>query len=76
MTSEKSAETANRIPKIANAQGIPLDDIRDSVFVENLRGRFRIIVIDAFYRAMPCNMDGNDNGTMASVYNHLDAYTN
>jgi len=37
-------------------------------------GKFRIIVLDAFYRFMPPDSDENDNGTMAQVYNRLDAY--
>ena len=36
-------------------------------------GRFALVVLDAFYRFMPRGMDENDNGTMASVYNHVDA---
>lgn len=37
-------------------------------------GRFRLIVLDAFYRFMPLGGDENDNATMASVYNAVDAY--
>jgi hypothetical protein len=37
-------------------------------------GRFKLIVLDAFYRFMPQDMDENDNGTMAQLYNHLDGY--
>lgn len=36
-------------------------------------GRYALIILDAFYRFMPRDMDENDNGTMASVYNHIDA---
>ncbi|HPD28557.1 MAG TPA: bifunctional DNA primase/polymerase [Phycisphaerae bacterium] len=36
-------------------------------------GRFALVVLDAFYRFMPRDMDENDNGTMANIYNHLDA---
>ena len=38
------------------------------------KGNFKMIVVDAFYRVMPKNMDENDNGTMASVYNLIDRY--
>jgi RecA-family ATPase len=31
--------TANRIPRVADARGIPLADVADRVFVESLRGR-------------------------------------
>jgi len=37
-------------------------------------GRFKVIILDAFYRFMPMNMDENDNGTMSSLYNHIDRY--
>jgi len=36
-------------------------------------GRFALVVLDAFYRFMPRDMDENDNGTMANIYNHVDA---
>ena len=35
--------------------------------------RYALIVLDAFYRFMPRDMDENDNGTMANIYNHIDA---
>ena len=35
--------------------------------------RYALVVLDAFYRCMPRDMDENDNGTMANIYNHLDA---
>ena len=38
------------------------------------KGNFKMIIVDAFYRVMPKNMDENDNGTMASVYNLIDRY--
>lgn len=37
-------------------------------------GRFRVIVLDAFYRFMPAGGDENDNGTMANIYNAIDAF--
>jgi hypothetical protein len=37
-------------------------------------GRFKIIILDAVYRFMPRNMDENDNGTMAQIYNQLDGH--
>jgi hypothetical protein len=43
-------------------------------FFESLASdRYALIVLDAFYRFMPRDMDENDNGTMASVYNRIDA---
>ncbi|MBS0188999.1 MAG: AAA family ATPase [Planctomycetes bacterium] len=38
------------------------------------RGRFRLIVLDAFYRFLPAGMDENANADMASLYNHIDRY--
>ncbi|HEV7299818.1 MAG TPA: AAA family ATPase [Tepidisphaeraceae bacterium] len=37
-------------------------------------GHFALIICDAFYRFMPADSDENDNGTMASVYNLIDAF--
>jgi hypothetical protein len=37
-------------------------------------GRFRLVIIDAFYRTLPMGTDENDNGRMASLYNKLDSY--
>jgi len=35
---------------------------------------FRLVIIDAFYRAMPKGTDENDNGTIAELYNLIDLY--
>ncbi|GMV83729.1 MAG: hypothetical protein AMXMBFR7_49130 [Planctomycetota bacterium] len=45
-----------------------------SLFRSFKRGEYKIIVLDAFYRFMPMRCDENDNGTMASLYNHIDRY--
>lgn len=37
-------------------------------------GRFRLVILDAFYRFMPLGGDENDNATMAGIYNAIDAY--
>ncbi len=37
-------------------------------------GRFRLIVLDAFYRFLPAGMDENANADMASLYNYIDRY--
>lgn len=60
---------------VANVRG----DLRDifslsGVFQKLEPGRFKLIVLDAFYRFMPKDSDENDNGTMSQVYNHLDAF--
>ncbi len=37
-------------------------------------GYFSVIVLDAFYRFLPKDTDENDNGSMAGLYNQIDAY--
>ncbi len=93
LDNELHGETsANRVPKVGDARGVPMDMYADRVWVQNLRGclqdvftlsgyfqsltpgRFKVIILDAFYRFMPRDMDENDNGTMASLYNHIDRY--
>lgn len=37
-------------------------------------GRYALVILDAMYRFMPVGTDENDNGTMASIYNHIDAF--
>lgn len=37
-------------------------------------GRFKVVILDAFYRFLPMKADENDNGTMANLYNYLDAF--
>ena len=82
--------SAYRIPAVANANEIPLDEYADHVFVMNLRGelvslpqlatfldtiepgRFKLVILDAFYRFLPPGVDENDNGAMAGLYNLLD----
>ena len=36
--------------------------------------RFKVIILDAFYRFMPEGCDENDNATMANIYNTIDSY--
>ena len=35
---------------------------------------YRMVVIDAFYRALPKDTDENDNGSIASIYNMIDTF--
>ena len=35
---------------------------------------YRMIVIDAFYRALPKDTDENDNGSIAGIYNLIDTF--
>jgi hypothetical protein len=93
LDNELHGETsANRIPKVAKARGVGLDEFGDRLCVRNMRGclqdivtldpyfralepgRFRLIVLDAFYRFLPAGMDENANADMAMFYNHIDRY--
>lgn len=50
-----------------------IEDI--SNHIEELKEEgYKLIIIDAFYRAMPRGVDENDNGAIADVYNMLDRY--
>ena len=92
LDNELHGETsANRIPRVAAALGIPLADVQDRVFVENLRGRlmdihglrtyladvtpgrYKMIVLDAFYRFLPRDADENSNADISAMYNQVDA---
>ena len=35
---------------------------------------YKLIIVDAFYRALPRDTDENDNGAIASVYNMMDVF--
>ncbi len=60
---------------VQNLRGYLQDVFTLGAYFESLQpGRFKVIILDAFYRFMPRDMDENDNGTMASLYNHLDRY--
>jgi len=83
---------ANRIPKVAEARGIPFSEYHDRLHVDNLRGRlspladmwgyfddlepgrFKLIILDAWYRFMEPGTDENDNGAMTEMYNLLDRF--
>lgn len=60
---------------VLNLRGQLKDVFSLRPFFESIEpGRYRVVILDAFYRFMPRDMDENDNGTMASLYNHLDLY--
>ena len=60
---------------VENLRGRNEDVFSLSAFFESIEpGEYRIIILDAFYRFMPRDMDENDNGTMASIYNRIDHY--
>ena len=82
---------ANRIPKVAAARGVLVDEFADHLFVENVRGklmnlfglgeyfahveagRFKLVILDAFYRFLPRDTDENDNGSIAAMYSFIDS---
>ncbi|MCK6458113.1 MAG: bifunctional DNA primase/polymerase [Phycisphaerae bacterium] len=88
----RRAIIAHRVPQVAAALGVGIDEIRERVEVESLRGQLRdiramapyfaeikpghfaTVILDAMYKFLPAGTDENDNGAMAEVYNHIDAY--
>jgi hypothetical protein len=46
----------------------------DSYFRAIEPGRFKIIILDAFYRFLPRESDENSNADLASIYNAIDRY--
>jgi len=75
--------SARGIPVDAYADHVFVQNLRghlqdvfslDTYFQTLKPGRFKVIILDAFYRFMPRDMDENDNGTMAALYNHIDRY--
>lgn len=58
---------------VDNLRGRLKDIFALSPYFESIEpGRYRVVVLDAFYRFMPAGGDENDNGAMANIYNHLD----
>lgn len=93
LDNELHAETlAQRLPLIAEALKVDLDQLNGNLVVETLRGRlkdikkfseyfdrlklgrFKLVIIDAFYRMLPEDCDENSNAGMADVYNTIDKY--
>ena len=64
-----------RYLEIVNLRGKlkTIEDIGNHVEEYKAAG-YKVIIIDAFYRAMPRGVDENDNGAIADVYNLLDRY--
>jgi len=60
---------------IDNLRGRLRDIDKLGPYFESLEpGRYRVIILDAFYRFMPQGGDENDNGTMANIYNRIDSF--
>lgn len=81
---------ASRIPAVAQAMGLSVDDLAEKLDVVTLRGRlmgldeigalirrsrepYRLVIVDALYRAMPGGSKENSNDDMTGVYNAIDA---
>ena len=45
-----------------------------SLFDQDAAGRYKLVIIDAFYRTLPRDTDENDNAAIASLYNRIDHY--
>lgn len=59
-----------------NVRGRLKDLNKLATYFEKLRpGRFKVIILDAFYRFMPKDTDENDNGTIGHLYNILDIHS-
>ena len=72
---------ALRLPKSTWKDGLYVQTLRgqlkdlfrmEDYFKALPEGFFKLIILDAFYRFMPRDMDENDNGTMANLYNVID----
>ncbi|MBX3097482.1 MAG: bifunctional DNA primase/polymerase [Fimbriimonadaceae bacterium] len=60
---------------VYNIRGQLRDILSLGDFFDDLKPeQFSIIVLDAFYRFLPPRSDENDNGLLASIYNHIDRY--
>jgi hypothetical protein len=44
------------------------------MFDQDAAGRYKLVIIDAFYRTLPRDTDENDNAAIASLYNRIDHY--
>lgn len=70
-----AASQLNESLYIDNLRGRLLDINRLRPYFDSIpRGKFKVIILDAFYRFMPPDTDENDNAGMARVYNTLDSY--
>lgn len=60
---------------VANLRG-NLKDINSlgQYFNHVITDRFKLIILDAFYRVLPHDADENDNAGMTRVYNQIDRY--
>jgi hypothetical protein len=70
----KTSEVGDRI-FVQNLRGYWRDIFSLGSYFSSIEpNRFKVIILDAMYRFMPRDMDENDNGTMANIYNAIDRY--
>ncbi len=79
----RKVRSARNIPISLVGQEVAFDNQRGELqsinqLAENLgelkEDNFKLIIIDAFYRALPDKIDENDNAGIARIYNLLDRY--
>jgi hypothetical protein len=72
---------ARSVPMREIADRIEIDNFRGKLrdifalrdyFANMAEKRYKVIILDAFYRFMPVGGDENDNATMANIYNLID----
>ena len=60
---------------VENLRGRLMDIERMEFYFKQIEPyRFRMIILDAFYRFLPDGTDENDNARMAAIYNRIDQY--
>ena len=61
---------------IKNMRGTLMDfnKLGPMYFNKMQKGRFDMVVLDAFYRFLPPGISENDNGAMANIYNMVDGW--
>jgi len=74
---------ARRVPLPEIADSVCVENLRGQLrdlfalgpYFDSIEvGRFKVIILDAFYRFIPKDTDENDNGSVAQLYNYLDHY--
>jgi hypothetical protein len=59
--------------KVLRGRLLDLFGLKD-YFLRKPAGKFKLVVLDAFYRMLPEKVSENDNAQMAGVYNAVDRY--
>lgn len=67
-------EYAERI-RVANLRGHLKDLLALKQWFDQFQpGELQLVIVDAFYRALPAGTNENDNGAIAAIYNAIDRY--